>query len=58
MSHHQPYHPRITPLRALRLLRLLERAGDTPQRYLLDELREALGHHVAAGLRRTRRGRR
>jgi hypothetical protein len=51
-------HPRITPLCALRLLRLLERTGNAPPPYLLDELREALGHHVAAGLAKRRRYRR
>lgn len=53
--------PSLTPLRALSLLRRLEAMGLNLDRYLLDQLREALGNHVAHALvkaRRRRKGRR
>lgn len=48
-------HPRITPLRALDLLRRLDMAGNGPSPGLLSDLRDALNHHVRSGLAGRRR---
>lgn len=48
---------RITALRALRLLRDLERSGDLPSQYALAATREALADHVKAEITRRRRRR-
>ncbi len=43
-------HPRITALRALALLRRLERDGSNPSSSTLGEVKDALAEHVAAEL--------
>jgi hypothetical protein len=53
------HHPRLTPLRALALLRKVGDAGVEPSKWLLEDVKTALEHHVANALtsRRRRRGR-
>jgi hypothetical protein len=55
-----PRHPRLTPMRALELLRSLERhpRAEPLPHYLRDEITSALASHVRAGLVRGRRRRR
>ena len=48
---------RITPLRALNLLRELERAGSDPAQWLRTDVKDALADHVKAGLKAKRRRR-
>lgn len=51
-----PKYPRITALRALALLRSLDKEGDHPTTWTLGELKGALEDHVKAEL--TKRNRR
>lgn len=48
-------HPSLTPLRALGLLRRLERDGAPPTPSTLSEVKDALEQHVAHHLVRRRR---
>ena len=48
---------RITPMRALALLRELERAGTAPSQWLLNDVKDKLADHVKAGLKAKRRRR-
>lgn len=51
----EPKHPRITPMRALKLLRTIERNRKELPAWLLDEIAEALAHHVQASFVKTRK---
>jgi hypothetical protein len=44
---HEEKHPSLTPLRALALLRKVGDEGQTPSSWLVNEVKEALTHHVA-----------
>ncbi len=59
MKRRGPIHPKITPVRALDMLRRLERErhkiADHGVLMLLDELRSSLYEHVRAELARRRR---
>lgn len=49
-----PKHPRLTPIRALALLRTVERhrdkCTDSQAQWCLEQVADALEHHIAAAL--------
>lgn len=55
MGKREPKYPRITALRALELLRMLERTGTNLDKFDLDRLKNAFANHVQADLTKKRR---
>lgn len=58
MTRKQERHPRLTPLRALELLRMLERDGARLLPCQLESVKDALASHITAELTRRNKRRR